>query len=141
MCPSRRMKGMRGMVIALAAAAWLSGGASVAMANAGSWVADAQGLRVAVPGRDTSSRTLSPPRQVTAGTTITRVAWRYRMPPGRSLSVSLCHPSRCIPLSSSSGTSSALAGLPANASLHFRFRLPEGPAVQVEGLQVIVDYR
>ncbi|HSP56854.1 MAG TPA: flagellar protein FlhE [Halomonas sp.] len=109
---------------------------------AGSWVATAPTMRVAMVDRESVSRPLSPPGASAAGE-ITSVVWRYRLPPGAALRGRLCHPGGCVPLVSPRGNSQGLAGLPANLPLRFHFALaPEHPqAVAVQGLQVIVNYQ
>ncbi|WP_081948782.1 flagellar protein FlhE [Litchfieldella xinjiangensis] len=108
----------------------------------GSWVASAPGVRVAVPERETRSSPLAAGVSLASDARIERVRWRFDAPSMQPVGVWLCHPSRCIPLSQSFGESAALAGLPASVPLHFVFRLPRGGrAVQINGLQVITDYR
>lgn len=109
---------------------------------AGSWVATAPTMRVAMVDRESVSRSLSPPGASVAGE-ITSVVWRYRVPPGTALRGRLCHPGRCVPLVAPRGNSEGLAGLPANQPLRFHFALASGhpQAVTVQGLQVIVNYR
>ncbi|APX93010.1 hypothetical protein BWR19_08765 [Halomonas sp. 1513] len=105
----------------------------------GSWVAQAEGVRVAVPGRDTQSQALV--GAVPPGAQVAGVAWQYSVPPGAQLDAWLCHPQRCVRLNAPRGRSESLAGLSADAQLRFRFRLAQGRPVQVSGLQVIVDHR
>ncbi|WP_189465702.1 flagellar protein FlhE [Litchfieldella qijiaojingensis] len=113
-----------------------------AWAASGSWVASAPSLRVAVPEREVGSQAMSATSSLPAQSRITSVRWRFDAPPGHPLRAWLCHPVRCIPLSSASGHSLALADLPASMPLNFRFRLPRGTRpLEVKGLQVIVDYR
>lgn len=109
---------------------------------AGSWVATAPAMRVAMVDRESVSRPLSPPGASVAGE-ITSVVWRYRLPPGSALRGRLCHPGGCVPLVSPRGNSEGLAGLPANLPLRFHFALARGnpQAVAVQGLQVIVNYQ
>ncbi len=107
---------------------------------AGSWVAEAPALRAAVVGRETASEALSPP----AGTEgrIREVRWRFETPSGQAWHGRLCHPAGCVALPARRGRSEALAGLPAEAPLRFRFSPITGQApLVVEGLQVIVNYR
>ena len=108
---------------------------------AGSWVAEAPGLRVSLAGRETASAVLRPGGTPPEGEIIS-IAWRYRVPPGRDLKVRLCHPAGCVALPAMRGTTRALSGLTADAPLTFRFSLPrdERP-VKVGGLQVIVNHR
>lgn len=119
----------------------LLSGSADAQTVSGSWVAQVPAVRVAVPGRDTLSQPLSPPPHVAREATIVRVTWRYQLPVGSPVQVLLCHPQRCIPLSSAAGSSHDLAGLPAAAPLHFRFHLASGASQRIGGLQAIVDYR
>ncbi|PXX96420.1 flagellar protein FlhE [Halomonas sp. LBP4] len=109
---------------------------------AGSWVATAPGVRVALVEREVASATLPPPAAVSGGT-IDSVGWRFRLPPGASVQARLCHAEGCMALGAAQGRSRALAGLPADAPLHFRFALApvQRQAVAVQGLQVIVNYR
>ena len=110
------------------------------VAVSGSWVAHVDGVRVAVPGRDTRSQAFG--GGVPPGARIAQVAWQYTTPAGAQLDAWLCHPQRCLRLDGQRGRSEALAGLSAAQSLHFRFRLRQGARpVQVSGLQVIVDHR
>lgn len=135
-----RRCGEYGMLMALLLLA-VSGPSAHAESAAvsGSWVGQVEGLRVAVPGRDTDSRAFG--GGVPPGGRIARVAWQYTTPAGAQLDAWLCHPQRCVRLDGQRGHSEALAGLPA-AQLHFRFRLRQGARpVQVSGLQVIVDHR
>ncbi|MFY0989134.1 flagellar protein FlhE [Halomonas sp. C05BenzN] len=109
---------------------------------AGSWVASVPGVRVALAEREVVSSSLTSPGPVPDGRVDT-VAWQFRLPPGTSVRARLCHPGGCIPLGAGRGSSRALAGLPADTPLHFRFALEPGQrrAVAVQGLQVIVNYR
>lgn len=134
----RRGFGWRGLWLVLSlASAW------PAMASStGSWIASTVPMRVAVPERDTTSRPLAPASGIAAGATITRLNWRFEAPSRPPLQAWLCHPVRCIPLSSPSGQTRALAGLAASEPLYFRFRLARGARpVEIKGLQLIVDYR
>ncbi|WP_081645761.1 flagellar protein FlhE [Litchfieldella anticariensis] len=114
----------------------------VAWGASGSWVATAPGVRVAIPEREVHSQSLSTPSSLPSQMLISKLRWRFDSPLGQSIQAWLCHPRRCIPLSSPSGQSRMLAGLSASAPLYFQFRLPRGgQAVEVTGLQVIVDYQ
>ncbi|PAU79366.1 flagellar protein FlhE [Halomonas salipaludis] len=125
------------LMVLLAGASWGQAGTP---AVSGSWVAQAEGVRVAVPGRDTDSRALSGAAPPDAQ--IARISWQYATPPGALLEAWLCHPQRCLRLNGVRGQSQGLAGLSAVQPLHFRFRLGQGAKpVQVNGLQVIVDHR
>ncbi|HET8791975.1 MAG TPA: flagellar protein FlhE [Modicisalibacter sp.] len=111
----------------------------------GSWVSDAEGVRLFTPGRVVESTTLTPVPELANGAHIRTLRWRFTLPSGQPrLEAWLCHPRRCIALSSPSGRSRGLAGLTADVPLTFRFRLPTSarPAkpLRIEGLQVIVDY-
>lgn len=111
----------------------------------GSWVSNADSVRLFTPGRAVASTTSTPP-ELASGAHIRTLRWRFTVPSGAPrLAVWLCHPRRCISLSTPSGRSQGLAGLPADVPLTFRFRLPASsrPAkpLRIEGLQVIVDYR
>lgn len=133
------MTAYRWLVMALAAVSAVS--APPTWAAAGSWVAEMPGLRVAVPERDTRSSPMSAPGAIPQGARISTLQWRFETSMGQPLRAWLCHPARCIPLPSSSGRSTALAELPATVPLHFLFRLPRGgQAVQVKGMQVIVNF-
>ncbi|WP_089656862.1 flagellar protein FlhE [Franzmannia pantelleriensis] len=106
----------------------------------GSWIAQAESVRVAVPGRDRYSQALG--AAAPAGAQVASVSWQYTTPPGAQVTAWLCHPQRCQQLAGHRGRSEALAGLSATEPLHFRFRLGQGARpVQVSGLQVIVDHR
>lgn len=109
---------------------------------AGSWVANAAETRVSMAGRETSSDSLGPVGVQAGNQVIQSIVWHYRLPPGDRLNVRLCHPAGCTPLPGPRGTTRALAGLPADVALEFRFSLPEGHRpVTVSGLQVIVNHR
>ncbi len=109
---------------------------------AGSWVANASETRVSMADRETSSDSLGPVGTQAGNRVIQSIVWHYRLPPGDTLNVRLCHPADCTPLPSRRGTTRALAGLAADVALEFRFSLPEGhPPVTVSGLQVIVNHR
>lgn len=109
---------------------------------AGSWVATAPEVRVAMAGRETISLPLAPPGTLPGGE-IDTLIWEFRLPPGDRVDARLCHPGGCQSLESSRGTGRDLAGLPAGGPLHFRFSLVAGQrqAVVVQGLKVIVNYR
>ncbi|MFP4138192.1 MAG: flagellar protein FlhE [Halomonas sp.] len=111
---------------------------------AGSWVANQAGPRVALADATTRSSPLSAPTRQARGQRITSVSWRFSLPDTEHSRVTakLCHPVRCVTLASERGSTEALAGLDADAPLTFQFRLARpGPAVQTQGLQVIVNYR
>lgn len=137
---SRRDAALLALVMTLLTAA-LGGVGSVAVA-AGSWVATAPGVRVAMAEREVASAPLAAPAGLVAGR-IETLTWRYRLAPGQAVRARLCHADGCLPLSGSRGSSQALAGLPGSTSLHFRFALApgQGKATTVQGLQVIVNYR
>lgn len=110
----------------------------------GSWVGDTRAVRLFTPGRLVDSRAIEPPGAVHGE--IASVAWRFEVPAGVvGLRAWLCHPQRCIALSTARGRSERFAGLAADASLHFRFRLPRNlqptQPLRITGLQAIVDYR
>jgi flagellar protein FlhE len=109
----------------------------------GSWVATAPQVRVVMSARESLSHRLTPPAPVPAGSRIHSVSWRCEAPLGRRVRGRLCHQEACLRLSGARGRSLALAGLPADKPLHFRFALAPGlsQAVVVKGLQVIVNYQ
>ena len=110
---------------------------------AGSWVATAPSVRVAMVERPVHSAPLASASPTLAqGQRIGRVSWQYRLPPGGEVQAWLCHPGRCVALSGSRGQTEALAGLPADSPLHFRFALRDQRqgAVTLQGLQVIVNH-
>ena len=119
-------------------------GMAPACLAAGSWVANAPSVTVAVPGRVTSSEALSAanPSRL-AGRQVSEVSWRFRLPSDRALRAWLCQGSECLSLTSTRGRRTAPMSWQAGSELHFRFLLPNGQrrAVKVEGLQVIVNYR
>lgn len=111
----------------------------------GSWVSEASGVRLFTPGRMVESMTLTPPPELAEGARIRTLRWRFTAPSGTPLPDAwLCHPRRCIALSTRNGRSQGLAGLAADVPLTFRFRLPVSvrlpTPLRIEGLQVIVDY-
>ncbi|WP_192036538.1 flagellar protein FlhE [Halomonas sp. YLGW01] len=126
--------------LACLAALWMAS----SIQAAGSWVASAPPLTVAVPGRVASSGVLLPadPARV-GGQGIAAVSWRFRLPAGRALEARLCQADRCLMLATSRGRRTAPQAWRADAPLRFRFRLPEGErrALRVEDLQVIVEHR
>lgn len=116
-----------------------------AFAAPGSWVGNADSIRLFTPGRAVTSTTLTPP-ELAQGAHIRTLRWRFTAPSGTLRPDAwLCHPRRCIALSTASGQSRGLAGLAADVPLTFRFRLPASSRLdaplRIEGLQVIVDYR
>lgn len=112
---------------------------------AGSWISEVSGPRVAVPGRSTPSALLAPPDSaLAAGRQITRVTWRLAQAvPVEELQMRLCRNEHCVALPGVTGSSQAWRGQPADAPLHFRFRLAQSRqrAIQVPQLQVVVEYR
>lgn len=92
--------------------------------------------------RGMDSARMRPPPSVTEGA-IQEVRWRFSVPAGQAVLAWLCHQDGCVSLDRRSGITKALNGVPAATPLHFRFALAPGQrrAVQVEGLQVIVNYR
>lgn len=116
--------------------------ACVELQAAGSWVATAPATRVSLTGREMASAQLRPSSVEARHRAIHSIVWHYRLPPGSTLNVRLCHPAGCVPLPTMRGTTRALAGLAADAALEFRFSLPEGQRpVTVGELQVIVNHR
>ncbi|MCG6656198.1 flagellar FlhE [Halomonas campisalis] len=110
---------------------------------AGSWVATAPSVRVAMVDRPAHSAPLTTSSPALAqGQWIGRVSWQYRLPPGGEVQAWLCHPGHCVALSGPRGQTEALAGLPADAPLHFRFALRDQRqrALTLQGLQVIVNH-
>lgn len=111
----------------------------------GDWQSSGVGASLSYRGIESSSTALKPPVGVSG--TVTLVAWRYQLltqgPAG--LVVSLCSGSRCVELDGPSGTTRALAGVPASQPLHFvwqvRGRGGLYPPVRVISNQVIVNYR
>ncbi|SDK94187.1 flagellar protein FlhE [Modicisalibacter muralis] len=129
----------------LALMALLATASPQAFAAPGSWVGDADSVRLFTPGRAVESTLLTPPPELADGAHIRTLRWRFTAPSGPLRPEAwLCHPRRCIMLSTPSGQSQALAGLSADAPLTFRFRLPASARstqpLRIEGLQVIVDY-
>ncbi|SDK59062.1 flagellar protein FlhE [Billgrantia gudaonensis] len=122
----------------IAASLWMATAAA-----AGSWVASAPAVNVAMAEREASSETLAPPTpRLARGERIGSIRWRYRIDPGVRVSARLCHPVRCVVLPGPRGQTDALAGLDARGPLRFRFALAERGqgAARVEGLQVIVNH-
>lgn len=119
-----------------------------AIAVSGSWVAEGPGVTLEQAGMSDSSAVLSPPNPLpSANARIETVSWRYRLlaaePAG--LQVHLCSANRCIPLTSASGTSHALAGEAAEGPLRFVYsvqsRGPLNPPLRAIANQVIVNYQ
>lgn len=112
------------------------------LSAAGSWTGQAGPVRAVMVDRGMDSMLMRPPPSVTAGT-VQEVRWRFGVPAGQAVVAWLCHQDGCVPLDSRSGITQALNGVPAATPLHFRFALAPGQrsAVQVHGLQVIVNYR
>lgn len=115
---------------------------------AGSWVAKAPSVTVAVPGRVASSEALSAPQPERlagrlAGQGVSEVAWRFRLPSDRALRAWLCQGSQCLSLTTPRGRRTAPVAWQAGSPMHFRFLLPRGQrrAVTVKDLQLIVNYR
>lgn len=109
---------------------------------AGSWMDREARLRVSLVDRETVGAPLTAGGQAATGRVIDEVRWRFRLPPGSAVTVRLCHPEGCVPLSGQRGMTRALAGLAADDPLRFRFALKAGQSpLTVEGLQVIVNYR
>lgn len=111
---------------------------------AGSWVATAPAVHVSMVDRPARSADLiAPAPELAHGQQIGRLSWQYRLPPGEDVQAWLCHPGRCVSLPGQRGQTEALAGLPADAPLHFRFALLDRRqrAITLQGLQVIVNHR
>lgn len=112
--------------------------------GAGSWTVSQTGPRVPLTDVETRSLPLISPGDVAKNHQITSVRWQFSLPDAarRRVLARLCHPIRCVPLHGERGITEALAGLDADMPLAFHFRLAAaGPAVQTQGLQVIVNYR
>lgn len=127
-------------LVALLLAASLGAPAVIA---AGSWVASAPAVTVAMAGRSVASAELVPPNpEQASGQRIGRVSWQYRGPPGAVVDAWLCHGAQCLALPGPRGQTEALAGLAARAPLHFRFALGNRRQrpVTLQGLQVIVNH-
>lgn len=111
------------------------------MAAAGSWVASAPAVRVAVPGRQYVSAALSAaePERL-AGQKLVSVRWSYRVAGGRQLQAWLCQEAFCMRVAASGRATPALD---AAAPWYFRFELPRGErqAVTVQQLTLIVNYQ
>jgi flagellar protein FlhE len=110
---------------------------------AGSWVATAPAVLVAMADRPTSSALMKPPSpEFAQGQVMGRVGWQYQQPAGNEVDAWLCHPGGCIPLRGARGQTDALAGLPADAPLHFQFSLQDRRqrSATLQGLQVIVNH-
>lgn len=114
------------------------------VAEPGSWAVAAPAMRLAVPGRLYESTALFAPRpELVSDAIITRVGWRFELPPGRRVEGWLCDDEgRCVSLPGQRGFSRELSGRPASQALRFRFALAAGEseALQVRALQLIVNY-
>ncbi|WP_240454158.1 flagellar protein FlhE [Halomonas sp. NO4] len=132
------MRGLGGMLLVVVGL-W----AATAVA-AGSWVASAPAVTVAMAERTASSAPLiSPAVELAGGQRIGSVSWQYRTPAGAPVRAWLCHAEECVRLAGPRGQTRALAGRAAQGPLHFRFALaePRQRPVRVEGLQVIVNHQ
>ncbi|WP_168709063.1 flagellar protein FlhE [Onishia niordana] len=112
--------------------------------SAGSWVANAPAVNVAVPGRVTNSEALKAIQSARlAGRQVRDVSWQFRLPPGKAVRAWLCQGSVCMQLTTQNGRRNAPASWQAGGAIHFRFLLPNGKrrAVRVDNLQIIVNYR
>lgn len=112
--------------------------------SAGSWVANAPAVNVAVPGRVTHSEALEATQSARlAGRQVRDISWQFRLPPGKAVRAWLCQGSVCMRLTTQSGRRNAPASWQAGGAIHFRFLLPNGKrrAVRVDNLQIIVNYR
>lgn len=109
---------------------------------AGSWVGSAGGVRVVMADRYTSSAPITAPADLQQGM-VTSVRWQFQASPDKPLRGWLCHAEGCVVLNSGRGITERLAGIAADTAFHFRFALmPEQrQALQVQGLQVIVNYQ
>ncbi|WP_165789495.1 flagellar protein FlhE [Billgrantia endophytica] len=115
---------------------------SLALA-AGSWVATAPSVQVAMVDRPTRSALLVPPSpELARGQAIGQVSWRFQPPTGGEVDAWLCHVAGCVPLPGPRGQTAALKGMPADSPLHFQFTLRgHGQRVMtLQGLQVIVNH-
>nr|WP_241262847.1 flagellar protein FlhE [Parahaliea mediterranea] len=113
------------------------------IAAAGSWSGELPGLRIAAPDRLYWSDPVSAPDSAPVdGGRVSRVSWRFELPPGRGIEAWLCGGERCVALQRQRGASTALAGAPAGGPFRFRFALPAGErrALSVRGLRLGVDY-
>lgn len=129
--------------LALIALVGLVAGQVSSVQAAGSWVATAPAVQVAMAGRQVASAALQPPSPALAqGQVIRRVGWQYQPPPGAAVDAWLCHQDDCLRLPGARGHSDAMAGLPADGALHFRFSLQDTRqrSATLQGLQVIVDH-
>ncbi len=115
---------------------------ALALATPGSWSTAVGDVVIGGSGQDYPSVPMLAPR---TGSTarLVRVQWSYRLPPGRRVDASLCAGRRCIALAQPRGQSTALAGIPTDQPLQFRFRLRAGDAlpVRVRQVRLVVDYR
>ncbi|MFQ3787663.1 flagellar protein FlhE [Halomonas sp. A29] len=110
---------------------------------AGSWVATAPSLLVAMVERPMSSAALLPPSPALAqGQVMGRVIWQYQPPAGSGVDAWLCHPGDCVRLPGPRGQTDAMTGLPADTPLYFQFSLQDRRqrAATLQGLQVIVNH-
>lgn len=118
--------------------------AARAMAAAGSWVASAPAVRVAVPGRQYLSAPLgaAEPERLT-GQRLVSLSWRYQVPAGRQVQAWLCQREHCLHLSDARGKRRLWPGFSPDSQVRFRFALPSGEQrpLTVQGLQLIVNYR
>ncbi|WP_445157851.1 flagellar protein FlhE [Halomonas sp. E14] len=129
--------------LVLAALVGLVAAQASSVQAAGSWVATAPAVQVAMADRQIASAALQPPSPALAqGQVIRRIGWQYQAPPGAAVDAWLCHPDTCMRLPGARGHSEALAGLPADAALHFHFSLQDARQriATLQGLQVIVDH-
>ena len=114
-------------------------------AGEGAWQASNIGITLPHRGVAASSRPLVSSQPVQGATT--RVAWRIQLngPIPAGLRTRLCSLSRCTELDGLSGTTAAFSQVSAAEPFRFIWEIPGGgrliPALQVQSVQIIVNYR
>lgn len=114
-------------------------------AGEGAWQASNIGITLNHRGVAASSAPLASAQPVQGATTL--VAWRYQLigPIPAGLRARLCSLSRCTELDGLSGTTHAFNQVSAAEPFRFIWEIPGGgrliPALQVQSIQIIVNYR
>lgn len=113
-------------------------------ASPGSWLAQAEPLRAAVPGRVYRTTLVPGQSRQVQGKVVTSVNWQYELRGhgARQAEVKLCHPQRCV-AAAGRGRTEAFAGLAADQAFRLQVRLPTAAsgAAELTRVQLIVNYQ